>query len=35
MPTLPLNEARDTLQKWGEELTRILGTTSSLQGTVK
>jgi hypothetical protein len=24
MPTLPLNEARDALQKWGDELERIL-----------
>jgi hypothetical protein len=24
MPTLPLGEARDALQKWGEELDRIL-----------
>ncbi len=25
MPTLPLGEARDVLQKWGEEIDRILG----------
>jgi len=25
MPTLPLGEARDALQKWGEELVKILG----------
>jgi hypothetical protein len=26
MPTLPLNDARDALEKWGEELTGILTT---------
>jgi len=25
MPTLPLGEAREALQKWGEEIDRILG----------
>jgi hypothetical protein len=25
MPTLPLGEARDALQKWGDEIDRILG----------
>jgi len=24
MPTLPLNEARDALQRWGDELAAIL-----------
>ena len=25
MPTLPLNEAREALQRWGEELDKIVG----------
>jgi hypothetical protein len=33
MPTLPLKEARETLQKWGEELERILtGESGDAQG---
>jgi len=34
MPTLPLGEAREALQKWGEELTRILGMTQVAQRTL-
>ena len=34
MPTLPLNEAREALQRWGEELTHILGVTQGVQDTV-
>jgi integrase len=32
MPTLPLGEARDALQKWGEEIDRILGVAVNAQG---
>jgi hypothetical protein len=32
MPTLPLGEAREALQKWGAELDRILGVKVSAQG---
>jgi len=32
MPTLPLGEARDALQKWGEEIDRVLGVAVSAQG---
>jgi integrase len=32
MPTLPLKEAREALQRWGEELDRILGAEVSAQG---
>ena len=31
MPTLPLGEARDALQKWGDELAAILERASSLR----
>jgi hypothetical protein len=34
MPTLPLGEAREALQRWGEELTRILGMTQVAQRTL-
>ena len=34
MPTLPLGEAREALQMWGEELTRILGVVHVGQGTL-
>ena len=30
MPTLPLGEARDALQKWGDELERILAGSPQL-----
>jgi integrase len=33
MPTLPLNEARDVLQRWGDELERIVSASESLKGT--
>ena len=32
MPTLPLGEAREALQKWGEELDRVLGVAVNAQG---
>ena len=32
MPTLPLGEARDALQKWGEEIVRILGADVGARG---
>jgi len=32
MPTLPLKEAREMLQKWGEELERILSAVPALGG---
>jgi integrase len=32
MPTLPLKEAREALQRWGEELDRIVGAEVSAQG---
>jgi integrase len=31
MPTLPLNEAREALQRWGEEIDRILGSEINSQ----
>jgi integrase len=34
MPTLPLAEAREALQRWGEEVSRVLGLPQSVQGTV-
>jgi hypothetical protein len=34
MPTLPLNEAREALRRWGEELTLILSVSKSVRGTV-
>ena len=30
MPTLPLKEAREALQKWGEELEKILSAEASV-----
>jgi integrase len=33
MPTLPLAEARNALQKWGEELDRILAASDRIKGT--
>ncbi len=32
MPTLPMGEAREALQKWGEELERILGSDRTPKG---
>ena len=32
MPPLPLKEAREILQKWGEEIEKVLGTELSTQG---
>jgi integrase len=33
MPTLPLGEARDALQRWGDELDRILRADGGIKGT--
>jgi len=32
MPTLPLKEAREAVQKWGEEIERILSAEASVAG---
>ena len=32
MPTLPLKEAREALQKWGEEIEKILNGQVGAQG---
>ena len=32
MPTLPLGTARDALQKWAEEIVRILGADVGARG---
>jgi hypothetical protein len=32
MPTLPLGEAREALQRWGDELERILGVDRGITG---